>query len=260
MSNVCLGSQTQLEIILQTTNYLGYCQQILKDKRMHIEVIENIIWSLSNMIGSSDMVRDTVLQTPLTDLIIELNATFSKVPRLGSVSIWYFSNLLRGKIFPDYLIACRVIEPVCRIFTEYDTDTVDEEGIWALAYFVEPEQNKSERLITVASKSLVLSKVVRLLGSSNMREVSAAVRLCSNLTSGPNEISRLLSDMGLLEVPRSDAAAARTAEMSVQADPARRALAELEHHGHGRKPDLGPGQAFLFRAADKLLVGDRHCD
>lgn len=200
MSNVCLGNQAQLEMILQTTNYLTYCQQILKDKRMHIEVIENVIWSLSNMIGNSDLVRDAVLQTPLPELIVELNSTFSKVPKLSNVSIWFFSNLLRGKIFPDYLIACRVIEPVCRIFTEFDNETVDEEGIWALAYFVEPEEHKSERLITLASKSLVLSKTVRLLGSSNLRNVSAAVRLCANLTSGPNEISRLLSDMGLLEV------------------------------------------------------------
>ena len=204
MSNVCLGNQTQLEIILQTTNYMVYCHQILKDKRMNIEVVENVIWSISNMVGNSDLVRDAVLQSPLPEAVIELNSIFSKVSKLSSVSIWFFSNLLRGKIYPEYLVACRLIEPVCKIFTEYDNETVDLEGIWALAYFVEPEHHKSERLITIASKSLVLSKTIRLLCSSNSRIVNAAVRVCANLTSGPNEISRLLSQMGLLEVARTD--------------------------------------------------------
>ena len=200
MINVCMGNIIVLELVV-ANQFIPLVSSILEETKLHKEILENIVWSLSNLVGSQLKMRDLILTTNIPELVGKWNIAFKNIYEIDKVCVWFFSNLLRGSPFPNFAAGHMFIPFILDIFAKYEDDAIDMEGAWGISYFVEPASNKQERIMNAGyGKDKVIMKLIRLLESNNPKLVSCCARIFGNLTAGPNDFVDYLVDKRLIEV------------------------------------------------------------
>jgi len=189
LTNIASGSTKHTECVVQ----LGVLPKVLHlmARSPSVKIQEQCVWLIGNIAGDSVPMRDGCLSIGTIPAL--LSFINSKIPlSLLRVCTWLMSNLLRNKPQPPIAKVLPLLPLLFNCLALNDQE-VNIDALWALAYFVDGENERIERLASAS----VLKLVVNFLAHPSPVVVTPALRLMGNVVTGNNEQTELALSCGL---------------------------------------------------------------
>ena len=203
MSNVCLGDSKNLEVVFEN-NLLSIFDEILLDRSVSVECIENILWAVGNFTGKAISTRNTVMNHQLlhTIKLYQTNTSFAHMTdTIRATLAWIYGNFLRGKPFPPDEVANDLIDYVISLFMSSTMSDLVTEGVWAINYYLESKEQTRERVSRLTKVPGLYNRIVKLLLDSQQIVVLPAIKIIGNsLFEGDEFIYSELVDFDLINV------------------------------------------------------------
>lgn len=210
MSNVCLGDSKSLELAAEN-NLLSIFEEILLDRAVWPECVENILWAVGNFSGKAISTRNIVLKHSLLQTIKQYQTTTNVVPMNDTIRatlVWIYGNMLRGKPYPPDDVASDLIDYVVPLFMASTMSDLVTEGVWAINYYLEATECTRERANHLAKVPGLYNRIVKLLLDTQQLVVLPAVKIIGNSLCGGDEfIYSELVDFDLIDVRSADTVA-----------------------------------------------------
>lgn len=157
------------------------------------EVVEQAIWTLSNIIGDNTEYRDMIISHGIIDCLIAQKIDTKTVSFLRTF-IWVIVNLVRCKD-PQISVenASKLMPSINTVFKSTDT-TAKVDALWALTYIADC----GVEYIQIIVDSNIIPAIVPLLSNHRFKVQLAAMRMLGNVATGTDEQTNVLLAHGLL--------------------------------------------------------------
>jgi len=191
LTNVASGTEFQT----QTAVKAGVCEAFLKLAREGApNVVEQVLWGLSNIAGTGAEYRDLLLQMGILPVLVNLAHTVVS-PTLLATAAWCLSNLCRkmGSL-PDFETLLPAVPVLTRLLS-HDSVAIVSDACWALSYFTD---GPNERIEAVCKAGVIPFVIKLLLNSKDRTILIPALRVVGNIVTGDDVQTQRIIDAGAL--------------------------------------------------------------
>ena len=190
LSNVASGDDEQTAAVVECGAIGEFVR--LASPGNDSDVIEQAVWGLGNIAGTSPEERDAILAHE--GIFYQFQALLGQSPlsRIRNIS-WAISNLLRGKPSPP-LEKKRLALPILTTLLAMNDREVLTDACWALSYVSDgPNEN-----IQAVIEAGCVQRLVALLNSHDRAVLTPCVRCLGNIVTGDEIQTQVAINVGLL--------------------------------------------------------------
>lgn len=210
ITNIAASEKTEhVRILVEEHHVLECIVTLLTNAQvLQVEVLEQVLWSLCNVVGDSYKWRDRFLQSAIgLSSVLALLKSPEQVPlKILRLVCWLFANLSRGRMRPDLSLIRPILPVIANLFHMHPTLAQDprclEELACCLKEWSEDEQPVMafKRIESIFAAGLVLP-LLPLLSDNNLplQVLQPLVALFGNLVTGTDLQTDILLEMGLLK-------------------------------------------------------------
>jgi len=164
-----------------------------------LKLVEQAVWALANIAGDSAHFRDLLINN---GIVFHLTNICQKLDQISTsfarTLTWAFSNICRHKKPQVSHEILKQLIPNIEKLLGHSDEIVRQDACWALTFITDgPDEN-----IELATK-LLNHDILRMLTSDDDAQISPALRVLGNFTTGKDELTQMVIDMGVLNIIRT---------------------------------------------------------
>jgi len=159
------------------------------------DLCEQAVWGIGNIIGDGAALRDYCIDLGVLEPLVELVEKSNSISFVRNLA-WVFVNLCRRRGPPPALHIVDTLLSVIRRLLEYSDLQVALDGVWALAYLTDYDDDVLTQM-TIDS-GLVDKVITTMIDGVDSRVQMASIRVAGNISIGSDEQTQHVLDTGVL--------------------------------------------------------------
>jgi len=193
LTNIVSGTSEQTCIVVEQGG-IDIFLKLLQSPELN--VCEQAVWALGNIAGDGAKFRDKVILAgilkPLLALVEPNAMNFTFLRNLT----WTLSNLCRNKNPSPPMEHLLPAIPMLGQLIHHPDEEVIGDACWAISYLTDGPNERIQMVLAQIPSSV--QRLVQLLGASDVKIVTPALRAVGNIVTGTDEHTQLVIDNGAL--------------------------------------------------------------
>jgi importin subunit alpha-1 len=142
------------------------------------------VWALGNIAGDCIQTRDTVLHNGGLQQLLALFQMGNMKASMARNAVWAISNMCRGKPQPKWELVAPAMNVLAYLLNVHQSDDdILIDTCWGLSYLSDDNTKDNSRIQTVVASGVV-PRLILMLGHSNEKIVTPALRAIGNIATG----------------------------------------------------------------------------
>lgn len=193
LCNMASGDETTTDVLLS----LGAIDTLMTQLSSQNPVIlEHTIWAIGNFAGSSNDIRELLIEKQVIEKLDEITASYSEsLVNVYSVIAWTCTNLLRGLPVPELDISLCATSLLTRLATHDMTKKTSLDLMAAIANFTEHE---NYTISMVINSTPLFEYVLSNLKSRDISLLKSALLVAGNIIAGNHYHTQKILDSDIL--------------------------------------------------------------
>lgn len=191
LTNIASGSSPQTQAVV-LAGAVEHFLRLLDSP--HQNVCEQAVWALGNIIGDGPQCRDLVINLGVVDPLLKFINPDIPISFLRNVT-WVIVNLCRSKEPPPPIDTIQKLLPTLAFLIQTLDTNILVDTVWAISYLTDAGNNIIQMVIDAG----FVPYLVPLLGHSEVKVVTAALRAVGNIVTGTDVQTQEVLDKDALK-------------------------------------------------------------